>query len=220
MTTDLTPYAGRWIALIGDQVTGVGFTAVEAEHAARHSRPKDRFTIRYVEAPGGKQLTLPDLLTGIQPLLAQETQPVYLVGGAVRDALLGRTSQDLDFVTPHDAIKLAFRMANALRVPAYVLDRERDVGRVVLSQAYTYLDFTRFRGPDLEADLYDRDFTINAIALPATAQTENSLIDPTGGQADLQQGIIRHVHKQTLLDDPVRTLRALRLAVSLDFKLA
>ncbi|MCP4362816.1 MAG: HDIG domain-containing protein, partial [Chloroflexi bacterium] len=47
-----------------------------------------------------------------------------------------------------------------------------------------------------------------------------SLIDPTGGQADLQQGIIRHVHKQTLLDDPVRTLRALRLAVSLDFKLA
>ena len=220
MTLDLTPYAGRWVALFGDQVAGVGFSAVEAEKAARHNRPRDRFMIRYVEMPGGQTLVLPDLLAALRPLLAQETQPVYLVGGAVRDGLLGRASHDLDFVVPQGAIKLAFQVANGLGVPAYVLDKERDAGRVILSDNETYLDFTRFRGATLEEDLRDRDFTINAIAMPATAVTDASLIDPTNGRADLQSGVIRLAHENALRDDPVRALRALRLALDLDFELA
>jgi len=219
MTPNLTPYTGRWVALLGEQVVGVGFTAVEAEKAARHNRPRDRFVIRFVEKPGGQKLVLPDLLAALRPLLASENQPVYLVGGAVRDGLLGRASHDLDFVVPHDAIKLAFQVANGLGVPAYVLDKERDAGRVILADNETYLDFTRFRGASLEEDLRDRDFTINAIAIPATAVTEASLIDPTGGRSDLNAGVIRLAHENALRNDPVRALRALRLAINLDFKL-
>lgn len=224
MTSDLAPYAGRWVALVGDDVAGIGVTAVAAERAARHSRPRDRFTLRYVEPAGGTALgtalVLPELLETLRPLLMQEDQPIYLVGGAVRDALLGKLSHDIDFVMPANAIKLAFRVADALGVPAYALDKERDVGRVILPESHTYLDFTCYRGPDLQADLVDRDFTINAIALPFAAQTTASLIDPTGGLADLQAGVIRAIHGRSLADDPVRTLRGLRLALRLNFALA
>lgn len=218
--TDLTPYAGRWVALVGEEVAGIGYTAVAAAHAARRSRPRDRFTLQFVEPPDGRPLPLPALMAQLRPLFAQESDPIYLVGGAVRDALLGQVSYDLDFVQPEGAVKLSFRVADALGVPAYVLDKERDTGRVILPDGRTYLDFSCFRGPDLEADLVGRDFTINAIALPTAAHTDASLIDPTNGRADLQAKVIRHIHDRSLLDDPVRTLRGLRLALRLGFTLA
>lgn len=217
--TDLSAYAGRWVALFGEQVTGVGETAEAAAQMARHSRPKERFVLHFVDDPSGKLLSLSPLLERLRPLLQAQSQPVYLVGGAVRDALLGRVSHDLDFVVPANAVKLAFQVADALGVPAYVLDRERDTGRVILPEAHTSLDFARFRGSDLAADLRDRDLTINAIALPATATTSAGLIDPHKGQADLSAGLVRIIHERSLLDDPVRSLRAVRLANSLDFKL-
>ncbi len=218
--TDLQPYAGRWVALAGEEIAGIGYTAVAATHAARRSRPRDRFTLQFVEPPGGRPLPLPALMEQLRPLFAQENHPIYLVGGAVRDALLGQATHDLDFVQPGGAVKLSFRVADALGVPAYVLDRERDTGRVILPDGRTYLDFACFRGADLEADLYGRDFTINAIALPAAAHTDASLIDPSNGRADLQARLIRHIHDRSLLDDPVRTLRGLRLALRLEFALA
>jgi poly(A) polymerase len=217
---DLSAYSGRWVALFGEQVTGVGYSAEAAARMARHSRPKERFVLRFVDDPVGEPLPLSPLLDRIRPLLQQQSQPVYLVGGAVRDALLGRVSHDLDFVVPENAIKLAFKVADALGVPAYVLDRERDTGRVMLPDAQTSLDFARFRGGDLAADLRDRDLTINAIALPATATTTAGLIDFHGGQADLSAGLLRHIHEHSFLDDPIRTLRAVRLAHSLGFTLA
>jgi len=115
-----------------------------------------------------------ELLRRLGPILASRPAPVYLVGGAVRDALLGRAAYDLDFVVAHDAIRLAFAVADELRVAAYTLDRERDIGRVVLGQEIV-LDFARFRGPDLEADLRARDFTINALAVNAA---EVSILAP------------------------------------------
>ncbi|MEZ4592410.1 MAG: HDIG domain-containing protein [Chloroflexota bacterium] len=216
---DLTAYAGRWVALYGTQVTGVGESPEAALHMARHSRPKERFTLRFVDNPTGQPLALSPLLARLRPLFQTQSQPVYLVGGAVRDALLGRVSHDLDFVVPANAIKLTFQVADALGVPAYVLDRERDTGRVILPEAHTSLDFARFRGADLAADLRDRDLTINAIALPATATTTAALIDPHQGQADLANGQIRVIHENSLLDDPVRSLRAVRLAHDLGFAL-
>jgi putative nucleotidyltransferase with HDIG domain len=218
--TDLTAYAGRWVALSGEMVAGVGHTAEEALLLARRNRPKERFSLRFVEQPGGEPLALSPLLERLRPFLTQQDRPVYLVGGAVRDALLNRVSHDLDFVVPHRAIQMAFKAANALGAPAYVLDQERDTGRVVLPEADTTLDFACFRGPDLEADLRDRDFTINAMALPATAVTRASLIDPCGGAADLQARLIRQTHAQAIASDPVRALRALRLAHGLEFSLA
>ncbi|MEJ2747368.1 MAG: hypothetical protein P8183_05595, partial [Anaerolineae bacterium] len=217
--TDLSPYAGRWVALSGELVAGVGYSADEALQLARRNRPKERFTLQFVEAPG-KSLALSPLLDRLRPLLIQQDRPVYLVGGAVRDALLNRVSHDLDFVVSHRAIQLAFKVANALGAPAYVLDQERDTGRVVLADEGTMLDFACFRGADLETDLRDRDFTINALALPATAVTLASLIDPCNGAADLQAQTIRQTHPQAIADDPVRALRALRLAYNLNFRLA
>ncbi|MCA9953075.1 MAG: HDIG domain-containing protein [Anaerolineales bacterium] len=217
---DLSAYAGRWVALYGPQVTGVGESPDAALQMARHSRPKERFVLRFVDNPVGESLALSPLLEQLRPLFQTQSQPVYLVGGAVRDALLGRISHDLDFVVPANAIKLAFAVADALGVPAYVLDRERDTGRVLLPEAHTSLDFARFRGPDLAADLRDRDLTINAIALPATATTTASLIDPHHGQADVAASMVRAIHERSLLDDPVRTLRTVRLVHSLGFSLA
>ncbi|HFE67339.1 MAG TPA: HD domain-containing protein [Chloroflexi bacterium] len=217
--TDLSAYTGRWVALAGDEVAGVGFTGLEALHMARQNRYKARLTVQYVDDPAGEALTLSPLLERLRPLLAQSSQPIYLVGGAVRDALLGRYTNDLDFVLPQGAIKLAFRIGDALGEPAYVLDRERDTGRVALPGQETYLDFSRFRGPDLLADLQERDFSINALALPSTAVTRTAIIDPFGGQQDLLDGRIRLVNDHALQDDPVRGLRAVRLAASLNFTL-
>ena len=217
--TDFSAYVGRWVALAGEEVAGVGFTGLEALHMARQNRYKARLTVQYVDDPDGERLALSPLLAQLRPLLARASQPVYLVGGAVRDALLGRYTNDLDFALPQDAIKLAFQIGDALGQPAYALDRERDTGRVVLPGQETYLDFARFRGPDLLADLQKRDFTINAMALPATAVTRAAIIDPFGGQEDLQNGRIHLVNDSALQDDPARALRAIRLAADLRFTL-
>ena len=215
---DLAAYEGRWVAIIDDQVAGVGHTAIAAEHMARRNRPRERITLQFVEPPDGEPLLLPPLLEKLQSVFNKLDMPVYLVGGSVRDAILGRVCHDLDFVVPENAIQTTFRVADALDVPAYVLDRERDTGRVVLADMT--LDFACFRGADLTADLHARDFTINAMALPAPAQTRHSLIDPTNGLADIVAQHIRLTHDAALHDDPVRALRAVRQAISLDFSLA
>ncbi len=219
MTTDLTPYAGRWVALVGDLVAGTGNTAEAAYQLASRNRPKERVRLRFVESDKGELLPLSPLLDQLRPLFVDEQLPIYLVGGAVRDAVLGRVSHDLDFVLRQKAIKAAFDVANALKVPAYVLDQERDTGRVVLAEANTTLDFARFRGVDLDADLRDRDFTINAMALPATARQFDSIIDPCGGLNDLALRQIRQTNPHAVSSDPVRALRAIRLALTLDFTL-
>ncbi|MCB8984051.1 MAG: HDIG domain-containing protein [Ardenticatenaceae bacterium] len=207
------------MAIVQGRVAGVGETPEAAKRLAQHNRPKERPSLQFVEAPGGEPLHLPPLLDEIRPFLAALDIPVYLVGGAVRDALMGRPGHDLDFVVPEQAIRLTFKMADYLNKPAYVLDQERDAGRVVLREENTTLDFSRFRGPDLAADLRDRDFTINALALPATAVTAHSVIDPHGGLADLAGRRLRLVQPQALERDPVRTLRAIRQSLALDFDL-
>lgn len=169
-------------------------------------------------------LTLSPLLDRLRPLLAAQKTPVYLVGGAVRDALLGRSSDDLDFVVPERAIGLAFRVGDALSLPAYALDRDRDTGRVVVPEHLsggrkTTLDFARYRAANLEGDLRARDFTINAMALPVAGTRAADILDPLGGRADLEAGLVRQTYARALHDDPVRTLRAIRMAIVLGFQL-
>ncbi len=220
MMTDLTPYAGRWVALLGDVVAGVGNTPEEAKRLAQHNRPKERPFLHFVEAPGGEPLQLSSLLAELRPFFLELETPVYLVGGAVRDAMRGKATHDLDFVVPKNAIALAFKIANKIGKPAYILDRERDAGRVMLQEAQTMLDFTCFRGEDLYADLADRDFTINAMALPATAVTTASIIDPFNGLTDLAAKQIRLVRPDALEQDPIRALRAVRQGLSYGFQLS
>jgi len=137
-----------------------------------------------------------------------------LVGGAVRDALLGRQADylDLDFVVPHDAVKIARKLASHYQAGFVVLDEARQIARVVFDTAT--VDIAQQEGETLETDLYRRDFTINAIAYnPQTQQ----IIDPLQGVADCRAGIIRMVSPANLQDDPLRLLRAYRQAAQLGF---
>jgi tRNA nucleotidyltransferase (CCA-adding enzyme) len=139
--------------------------------------------------------------------------PVYLVGGAVRDALLDRRKEylDLDFVLPTDAVKTARQIASHYQAGFVLLDPDRQIARVVFKNATA--DFAQQEGDALETDLQRRDFTVNAIAYnPHT----RSWIDPLQGRADLQAGLLRMVKASNLEDDPLRLLRAYRQAAQLD----
>jgi tRNA nucleotidyltransferase/poly(A) polymerase len=140
---------------------------------------------------------------------------IWLVGGAVRDALLGRDTHDMDFAVAQDARQAARAVANALGADYYALDADRDVGRVLVSRpdGPFLLDFARLRGPDLSADLAARDFTINAMAVPLAGPEK--LVDPLGGETDLRSRVIRACSAGSIANDPVRGLRAVRLATQL-----
>lgn len=218
MAPDLTSHAGRWVALVGDLVAGVGDSPDEALANAGSHHPGQPADLRFVERPEGRELQLSPVMDTLAPFLQHLSIPVYLVGGAIRDALLRRPPHnDLDFAVPDHAIKLAFRVADMLNAPAYAMDPDRDVGRVLLPAEGIILDFARFRGQDLEADLWDRDFTINSMALPAAARHAGSIIDPCGGQVDLQAGLVRQTNEDAIAKDPVRALRALRMSLALEF---
>jgi putative nucleotidyltransferase with HDIG domain len=146
--------------------------------------------------------------------------PCYLVGGTVRDALVAspRTKQecpkqDLDLVVPTGAISLARRLADALGAGFVVLDEVHQIARVVLDGGTT-LDIAEQEGPSIEVDLGRRDFTCNAIAYDLQREV---LIDPFNGKQDLDQRLVRMVQAKNLLEDPLRFLRAYRMAAKLDF---
>lgn len=138
----------------------------------------------------------------------------YLVGGSVRDALLGRTGDylDLDFVLPTGAVETAEAIARHYKAGYVLLDAERQIARVVFKHGTA--DFARQVGDSLEADLERRDFTVNAIAYDPH---NDRIIDPLQGYADLQQRQIRMVSPANLEEDPLRLLRAYRQAAQLGF---
>ena len=145
-----------------------------------------------------------------------------LVGGAVRDALLGRLGEtpDLDVVVDGDAVALARSLARRCGGTCVVLDAERSIARLVLRG--WNLDLARRMGADLATDLRRRDYSVNALALPLPApgrEEGGDLIDATGGLADLQAGRLRALGEANLLEDPLRLLRGPRLACELGFTL-
>jgi tRNA nucleotidyltransferase (CCA-adding enzyme) len=151
--------------------------------------------------------------------------PVYLVGGAVRDLLLGRGRADIDLVVEGDAAALASRLG------AEVTAHERfGTAKLTLeghevdiasarTEAYPHPGALPLVGPahHLEADLQRRDFTINAMAIPLRG--EPRLIDPHGGQADLAARQLRVLHGGSFIDDPTRAIRAARYAARFGFEL-
>ncbi|MBN3870969.1 CCA tRNA nucleotidyltransferase [Nostoc sp. JL33] len=143
-------------------------------------------------------------------------QPAYMVGGAVRDAILGRTREylDLDFVIPSKAVKVARAIAHHYKAGFVLLDAKRQIARVVFPHATA--DFAQQEGNSLEVDLHRRDFTVNAIAYNPHTQ---EIMDPLQGYVDLQQGILRMVSPQNLEDDPLRLMRAYRQAAQLGFRI-
>ena len=146
--------------------------------------------------------------------------PIYLVGGAVRDAYLRAAITDIDIAVDGDAIALARRVTDWLDGDIYVMDRERGVARVFVTQEgkAICIDFARFRGKTLEDDLRDRDFTMNAMAADLLGEVE-SAIDPLKGAADLRRKVLRRCSPNSIADDPIRVLRAVRLSVQFNLRL-
>jgi len=150
-------------------------------------------------------------------------RPIYLVGGGVRDIFLDRVVHDLDFVLPGETRSLANEIARRFNGALYVLDAERHTTRVILGPSAEtanrriLLDFAMLRAETLAGDLLARDFTINAMAYDV-AQPDQ-LIDPAGGLADLREKRIRACSGDSLANDPVRVLRAVRQALLFQFRI-
>ncbi len=137
----------------------------------------------------------------------------YVVGGAVRDELLGRPVLDVD-VACADPEQAARRHADEAGAALFPLSERHGAWRVAFPDGRT-VDFTPLRGT-LDEDLRTRDFTANAIARPVGSQ---ELIDPLGGRTDLRAEILRAVSDSIFRDDPLRLLRAVRLEEELGFRL-
>jgi len=144
----------------------------------------------------------------------------FLVGGCVRDALLGSINKDIDLAVEGDALALGRELANSFHGRFVALDQIRGMARVILPGLNKLIDLAPIKG-SIEADLARRDFTIDAMALPlgetTTRYWRKSIIDPLGGRGDLTHKTIRMVSNDVFTQDPVRLLRAVRLSCSLDF---
>jgi hypothetical protein len=140
-------------------------------------------------------------------------QEAWVVGGAVRDELLGRELVDLDIaVREPEAAARAY--ANRSGGAPFQLSDRHGAWRVALDAGRT-VDFTLLAGT-IEEDLATRDFTINAIALPLGG---GDAVDPFAGSADLDARLIRVVSPSVFTDDPLRLMRAVRLEDELGFQL-
>ena len=141
---------------------------------------------------------------------------VLLVGGAVRDVLLGREVGDWD-VAGQGMIELARRFAAEHELRVVILHEDFPTARVILQPGDPagYLDFVELRAPSLEEDLRARDFTVNAIAWDVRGA--DHLVDPTGGADDLDRRLVRAPSRRVLAADPLRVLRAFRFAAQLGF---
>ncbi len=180
-----------------------------------------------------RQRLPPDILTVLGrtgELAFQSGQKLYLVGGVVRDMLLGRVSLDLDIVVEGDALKLAQSLSQLYPGGLTV---HRQFGTARLRQNDWVLDFATARLetyskpgalPDvrpgnIREDLFRRDFTINAMAVCLEPSRYGHLLDPYGGKGDLDLGIIRILHQKSFTDDATRMFRAVRYEQRLGFHL-
>jgi poly(A) polymerase len=141
--------------------------------------------------------------------------PSWIAGGAVRDAALGREITDLDLAIGGDPAAAARAVAGAGEGHAFELSAEFATWRAVAGDGSWQVDLTALRGETIEADLDARDFTLGAVAVPLAG---GDPIDPHGGLADLDRGILRVVNDRSFAADPLRLLRAPRIAAELELE--
>jgi putative nucleotidyltransferase with HDIG domain len=141
---------------------------------------------------------------------------VWIVGGAVRDAALGRPIDDLDLAAAGDPRQVAKAIAAEIGEHAFELSAEFGTWRVACAERRWQVDVTALRGGGIEADLAARDFTIGAVAVPLAG---GEPLDPFGGLADLDRALLRAVGERSFATDPLRLLRAARLAAELELEI-
>jgi putative nucleotidyltransferase with HDIG domain len=137
---------------------------------------------------------------------------VWIVGGAVRDAALGRDVVDLDLAVAGDPAVPAKAIAREGEGHSFELSAEFATWRAVAADGSWQIDLTGLRGETIEADLGERDFTIGAVAVPLLG---GEPLDPHGGLGDLDRRLLRVVGERSFAADPLRLLRAVRLAAGL-----
>jgi poly(A) polymerase len=143
-------------------------------------------------------------------------QPAWLVGGAVRDRVLGRPLTDLDLAVDGDPEQAARALARAAgKAACFALSEDFGAWRVVARSGAWQADVERLRGGSLRADLALRDFTVNAIAEPLQG---GAPVDPLGGLEDLTARRLRMAGRDAFADDPLRVLRLVRMAVELELE--
>ena len=158
----------------------------------------------------------------------EQENRAYLVGGSVRDILLGRRPNDFDIVTEKDVSAVAAAVAD--KVGTHVISYGRFMTHKVHIAGRSYdfaaarLEYYDFPGSlptvapaSLVKDLLRRDFTINALAMSLTASDFGRVVDASGGLADLEHGIVRMTYPDSFIEDPARILRGVRVAVRLGF---
>jgi Poly A polymerase head domain len=142
------------------------------------------------------------------------SEEAWVVGGAVRDDLLGRPVFDVD-VSCSEPERAARMLVARTGEAVFPLNEAFGAWRVLLDPSGS-VDFSPLRGDSIEADLAERDFTANAVALPVTG---GGYVDPFGGRADIDRRVLRVVSDRTFDDDPLRLLRGVRLEEELGFRL-
>lgn len=170
----------------------------------------------------------------IGKIFQNEGENIYLVGGAVRDIVLGAETADLDFVTSADAASIKRIMRKTTR-SIYDVSRAKGHGTqgVIFSDGME-VEITPFRivgcadndgparseKPTLAEDLVSRDFTVNAVAADLAPEKFGLLIDPSSGLEDLSKGVLRTPRDpvETIKDDPLRVLRAIRFSIGYDLR--
>ncbi len=141
----------------------------------------------------------------------------WVVGGAVRDAALGRDVTDADLAVSGSPADASTAIARETGGPRFRLSEEFDTWRVAAPDGGWHVDVTPVRGGGIEADLALRDFTVNAMALPLSG-LEGEVLDPAGGVADLESRTLRAVSERSFADDPLRLVRAARIGAALELR--
>lgn len=145
---------------------------------------------------------------------------IYIVGGYIRNCIMGDKSSDIDVVVNKDIEDVVNDFANAINGKVVSLNNDYSVYKVIDKQRGIHVDFSDMDGADIHEDLSKRDFTINSMAIDVSNDIDiKSIIDPLGGKKDLKNKVIRAVHDKTFTDDPIRMLRAVRFMAQMNFEL-
>ncbi len=146
------------------------------------------------------------------------TNEIYLVGGSVRDYLMGIESHDRDIIVmDEDAKNFSLKLQKLFDATFVPLDEENKIYRLVMSDKINYIDITNPVGGTIEKDLMRRDLTINAIAVNINS---GEVVDISGGVTDIKNKCIHCVNEQNFVDDPLRLLRVYRFQSLYNFSIA
>ncbi|MFA5367927.1 MAG: HD domain-containing protein, partial [Dehalococcoidia bacterium] len=161
------------------------------------------------------------MIARVRGLLDERSIEGYLAGGTVRDAVMGRESDDIDIVIGASPFNVGRDIASAMNGKFVPLDEANDIARIALyDEAPLHIDLAKMRGSIAE-DLALRDFTIDAMAvgLGEVDDLNNRIIDPFGGRVDIRSRVVRSISEESFKQDPLRLLRAVRLAAEFGYEI-